>query len=324
MSQDRASGSVALVLGSGGVLGGAFHAGVVKALLDTRGIDARGVDVIVGTSAGALSAVLLGAGLHPDDLYRRETGQQLSPEGQRLFGDVRARLGPHTPHRSSFGPPFAPMLPIRALLEPGSVAPGTVAASLLPRGVVPADRLRDLVDALTFTRRRGSSSWAWPGRPFLEVCAVDMTSGRRRVFDGAGEETIGAAVAASCAVPGVVAPVRIGERDYLDGGVHSADNVDVLAGRSFDQVIISSPLSTERIHDVSSPWHGIRVLTRWQTDADVRRLDAGAVVEVLRPTARDLYAMGPDMLDGRRRAAVALQAYTSAAAALSEACPAMA
>ncbi|MCP5027579.1 MAG: hypothetical protein GY929_14985 [Actinomycetia bacterium] len=302
--------SVALVLGSGGVLGGAFHAGVVKALLDSLGIDARSADVIVGTSAGALTGALLGAGLHPNDVYRRETKQPLSPAGQRLLGAARAKIGPRAEQGAAWGPPSAPQLALRGLWEMGRVAPGSVAAGLLPRGTMSTDRIGNLVDAMV--ANRGEGLWGWPGDPYLKVCAVDLTSGHRKVFNGDDGESMGQAVAASCAVPAVYAPVAIDGREYLDGGAHSADNVDVLRGRSYDLVVVSSPLSTQRLHDIRSPWHPLRVATRAQTDHEIAGLEKVGRIEVIRPTGDDLDAMGVNMLDGQRRAAVALQAYNTA------------
>lgn len=307
--------SVALVLGSGGVLGGAFHAGVVKALLDCRGIDARDAQLIVGTSAGSITGALLGAGLHPNDLYRRETGQPLSPAGQRLLGAARRRIGPKPEQQTSMmGRPSAPAVAWRALVDPFHVMPGTVMAGLMPRGTASTARIRDLVDSLLGDRSKGV--WAWPGEPFIQVCAVDMSTGRRKVFDGEDGESFGDAVAASCAVPGVFEPVTVGGHEYLDGGAHSADNVDVLAGRSFDLTVVSSPMSTERMYDVRSPWHPLRMATRVQTDLEVSGVSDVGPIEVIRPTRDDLDAMGANMLDGRRRAAVALQAYTTAVASL--------
>ena len=55
--------SVGLVLGAGGVVGGAYHAGALAALAETAGWDARDAEVIVGTSAGSIAAAALRAGL---------------------------------------------------------------------------------------------------------------------------------------------------------------------------------------------------------------------------------------------------------------------
>src|SRR6478735_7027457 len=62
---------IALVLGAGGTVGHAVHAGVLAALGDVCGWDARRADVVVGTSAGSVVAVLLRAGMPPADLIQR-------------------------------------------------------------------------------------------------------------------------------------------------------------------------------------------------------------------------------------------------------------
>ena len=44
--------------------------------------------------------------------------------------------------------------------------------------------------------------------------------------------------------------MRIGGRDYVDGGVHSPTNADLLAGLGLDLVVVSSPMS---VRDVRRP-----------------------------------------------------------------------
>ena len=75
---------IGLVLGAGGVVGHAFHAGVLAALQEETGWDARRADLIVGTSAGSGVAALLRAGLSPADLLARATDSALSADGARL------------------------------------------------------------------------------------------------------------------------------------------------------------------------------------------------------------------------------------------------
>jgi NTE family protein len=58
--------------------------------------------------------------------------------------------------------------------------------------------------------------------PFYAV-ATDIQSGEEVVF---GVGNTGAAVRASCSIPGIFRPVRIGERTYVDGGVVSPVAVD--------------------------------------------------------------------------------------------------
>jgi NTE family protein len=48
-------------------------------------------------------------------------------------------------------------------------------------------------------------------------------------------------VAASCAIPGFYRSVRIGGRRYVDGGVQSTSNLDLMAGLGLDLVICLNP-----------------------------------------------------------------------------------
>ena len=80
---------IALVLGAGGTVGHAFHAGVLTALAEVCGWDARRADVVVGTSAGSVVAALLRAGMPPADLVR--AGQPAAAVARRVR---RSSAGP--------------------------------------------------------------------------------------------------------------------------------------------------------------------------------------------------------------------------------------
>jgi NTE family protein len=69
--------------------------------------------------------------------------------------------------------------------------------------------------------------------PFHAV-ATDIGSGQEMVF---GKGNTGLAVRASCAIPGVFRPVRIGDRTYVDGGVVSPVAVDAARRLGADVVI---------------------------------------------------------------------------------------
>jgi NTE family protein len=74
--------------------------------------------------------------------------------------------------------------------------------------------------------------------PFYAV-ATDIGSGEEMVF---GKGNTGLAVRASCSIPGVFQPVRIGERTYVDGGVVSPVAVDA-ARRAGATVVIAVDIS---------------------------------------------------------------------------------
>lgn len=81
--------------------------------------------------------------------------------------------------------------------------------------------------------------------PFYAV-ATDIQSGQEVVF---GQGNTGTAVRASCSIPGVFRPVRIGERLYVDGGVVSPVAVDAARKYGADVVIavdISSDLGSTK------------------------------------------------------------------------------
>jgi NTE family protein len=69
--------------------------------------------------------------------------------------------------------------------------------------------------------------------PFYAV-ATDIQSGQEVVF---GRGNTGQAVRASCSIPGVFRPVKIGNRVYVDGGVVSPVAVDAARRLGADVVI---------------------------------------------------------------------------------------
>ena len=113
------------------------------------------------------------------------------------------------------------------------------------------------------------------------------------------------AVAASCAIPSYFAPVPIGARHYIDGGVHSATNADVLVHAGLDVVIVVSPMSaahgTSRGADAGMRWAMHRRLER-----EIRRLRAqGTKVVRFEPSAATLAVMGLNAMAEDRSAEVA-------------------
>jgi NTE family protein len=140
---------------------------------------------------------------------------------------------------------------------------------------------------------------------------VRVRDGRRVVFgrDDVTTPDIGTAAQASCAIPRVVQPVRIGGHLYIDGAVHSSTNADLVAPLAFDLVVIVSSMTAEPEHARPSARHPAafwfsRLLRR--EVASIR--DQGTPVLVIQPTAADLAARtGPDA----SQLTVARQAFRS-------------
>src|SRR5262245_17353291 len=76
---------IGLVLGAGGIVGNAFHAGVLAALQREVGWDPRQADLVVGTSAGSVSGTGLRLGVSPADMAAFATDRPMSPAGEAFF-----------------------------------------------------------------------------------------------------------------------------------------------------------------------------------------------------------------------------------------------
>jgi NTE family protein len=128
-------------------------------------------------------------------------------------------------------------------------------------------------------------------------------------------------VAASCAIPGWYAPLRIGGRRYVDGGALSPTSVDLLAGVGLDEVYVLAPMVSFAFDRPRSPV--ARAERRWRrfqtrrvlAEADVLR-GSGTEVTILGPGPEDLQAIGANLMDPRRREAVLATALRTSAAAL--------
>lgn len=270
---------VGLVLGAGGTAGEAFHRGVVRAM-DDFGVDARAVDIIVGTSAGALVAASL----------RRYAPDRPQP--------AASRSGRRAPSQRGLVLDLArrPRQGLNALLLRPEFTTGRLDVSFIAEGL---------------RRRHGTS---WPAAK-LWIVAVRRRDGRRVVFGspGAPPVDVGSAVAASCAIPAYFAPIQIDGVDYIDGGVHSPTNADLLAGYDLDLVVVSSPLSV----DVRSarPRVDLPIRLRFQQFLrgetwTLRR--RGLRIVTIEPDITTLQAMGLNMMSARRIDKVEDHAYQHA------------
>ena len=308
---DRASASpparVGLVLGAGGVAGGAFHAGVLAALAESTGWDPRSAEVIVGTSAGSIVAMSLRAGLSAADGLARAQGRSMSSEGAALLRKVGPiRRQPLKPANYARRPTQLVGALARAAARPFTAAPWTLLTGLLPEGSVSTEFISSAV--------AGMWTAEWSDEP-LWICTVRQSDGRRIVFGRDGRVgPLPDVVAASCAIPAFFAPVVVDGEAYVDGGLHSPTNADVLADRSLglDLVIVSSPMSASGSRLKIARGQPVR---RWSSallDAEVLRLRRrGIPTLAFQPTETDVTMMGTNAMDPTRRSAIAGQARAS-------------
>ena len=314
---------VGLVLGAGGVVGASWLIGALDALESRTGWKAADAEIIVGTSAGSVIGTLTASGLPPALMAAYAGGESIegleTPAG--LDADLVAQLaGDDGEAGAEFRlkralPPIGPgswRMAFSTLRKPLRHAPSTLLSGWLPRGVVSTDPISEIVDKFV--------PGPWPEHPGLWIVACDYISGRRTVFgrEDAPDAHIRDAVAASCAIPAFYHPVRIGKRRYIDGGVCSVSNADLLSGRDLDAVVVLNPMSSQA--DIGARGPAGRLAAALRSSAgrrlghEVRKLrEEGTEVLVLQPTADDLAVMGTNLMSRGRRQEVTEQATTSVA-----------
>jgi NTE family protein len=253
----------ALVLGGGGVAGIAWHTGALLGLAGA-GLDVDGGDVVVGTSAGATVATQLAGGTPLEVWFERQVDPALQNKELAAPG-------------LSVGELFEIMVRLHEEIADPAERRRRIGAMALAADTVP--------EAVRSSVVRGRlHEYTWPARP-ASVIAVDAFTGERRVFDRSSGVDLVDAVAASCAVPGVWPPVTIGTSRYIDGGVYSSCNADLVAG--YGRVLVLAPFVDPALDD------------------QVALIRSTGRVEVLSPDDASLAAFGPDPLDPSVRSPVA-------------------
>ena len=173
----------------------------------------------------------------------------------------------------------------------------------MPHGPISTEPLKETV------RRVCPEPWA--PHPNFWTVAVDYNTGRRVVFgrSDAPRAELPDAVAASCAIPGFFRAVSIGGRRYVDGGVRSASNLDVLEREQLDLVVVLNPMSS--LHAAAPRTLGerlafaVRQASGRRLGSEAKRLRAAGIeVLLIQPTVHDLDAMGSNLMSRSRRHSV--------------------
>lgn len=303
--RDSHTPRVGLVLGAGGVLGGAWLVGALHAIATETGWDPGSADYIVGTSAGSMIGALVASGVPPWFMVAHSAGESFrgltDAQGHESAEADRSAGATFRIDRGGFAlGPGSWRLAVASASHPFRYSPMSVLSGWLPHGIISTEPLKETV------RRACADDWA--PHPNYWAVAVDYTTGRRVAFGRADapRAKLPDAVAASCAIPGFYRAVEIDGRPYVDGGVRSLSNLDVLRAEPLNLVVALNPMSSL---DVRPPRHvADRLATRMRL-ANGRRLGheakrlraAGIEVLMLQPTPRDLEVMGGNLMSSKRR-----------------------
>lgn len=256
----------ALVLGGGGTVGIAWEIGVLSGLRNA-GVDLENADLLVGTSAGSVVGTQLALRMPLDVLLAEQLAPFDPQENGPLIYDQRVL-------QAVFGIYIPQDVTPAVLREIGALA-------LSANTIGEDDYLR------RFDRIR---QVGWPERRLL-VTAVDAESGEFRVWDRAAGVPLEAAVASSCAVPGIFPPVSIDGRRYIDGGMRSDTNAELAAG--CDRVLVVTPVTFEA--------QGVSPNSRRLVREMAQLREGGSRVEVIAPDMESLRVLGPNLMDSQRR-----------------------
>jgi NTE family protein len=277
---------VGLVLGGGGVTGAAFDFGSLFSLRMATGWEPNDADVIVGTSSGAVAAALIRSGhLDLESIVGDVRG---APQLSRLLGRIiYRRITPAGMGRW-----------VRHGLIPGLRKPGVRLALGCPARYSTAGIQEWLERAI------GGDAASWPDRP-TTIVAYQLEAKERVAFGtvGSPDAGIGVVVAASTAVPMVFEPVLIEGRHYVDGGIASGTNADLVLGSAepLDLVIVVAPMASIEQRPDARFYEG--VVDRLGGSALTAELDAirtawpETEIVVLRPDRSVLAETRPNPLD---------------------------
>ena len=287
---------LALVLGAGGLVGVAHHVGVLAALEDTVGFRHEQAEVLIGTSAGSAIAAYLASGWTTGQL------RGMAPELHRAAPGSLAG-GPMEVVRRGIGSAY---VMARATVRVPSVL------SLPPVGW-----LRRTFPAGLVTMGEGKSILerdlprSWPDRQ-LWLAAYDLVSRSRIVLGRPGSPymALSAAVRASCAIPGVYAPVRAGDTVLVDGGAWSLTNLDLVALAGCDTAICVAPMA----YDLTRPPGGKdrlfrEVATRMLARSSERLRRLGIRVVTIAPGPAEVAVQGVNLMRASGLEAVGDVAY---------------
>ncbi|MEV4756543.1 patatin-like phospholipase family protein [Micromonospora sp. NPDC049559] len=227
MTESRSIASTdSLVLGGGGPVGVAWTAALLNALI-TDGIPLTQTRLVLGTSAGSVAGAWLL--MKPDGL------QQLP---HRML--ARARH-----HASNTAAGYGDKDLLRRVAAASGHDLGTIRNIGQAAIAAIAPISTEQADAMWQTTLPDGP---WPRQ--LRVTSVNTATGTATVWTPADGISLATAVACSTAAPGIAPPVAVGDTIWMDGGVRSVTNADLvsqLGATAPGRVLVVAPLPSDNL-----------------------------------------------------------------------------
>ncbi|HWK18981.1 MAG TPA: patatin-like phospholipase family protein [Solirubrobacteraceae bacterium] len=236
----------ALVLGGGGFTGGVYEIGALRAL-DLLSVNrtVNEFDVYVGTSAGAFVASAVANGVTPEEMMRVIVQQVPTP-----FPDasVNSLLRPNYKEFALKGlllPLQIARLARTLVRDLGQLSAVDIVVGLaeaLPSGLYSGEGIERYVSTILSDPDRTDDFRLLANELYL--AATDLDTCERIVFGAEGwdDVPISKAVSASTALPMLYKPVKVKDRELIDGGVLSTTNLDIAVEAGAKFVVVVNPL----------------------------------------------------------------------------------
>ncbi len=238
-------GKTALVLAGGGLTGVVYEMGALRAIDDLlMDRTVNDFDIYVGTSAGAIVASGLANGYTPEMLLQTIEGSH--PEIQPLSRQHIFALNTRDLLRSSLRlPSTLTSAWAHYLRNYGDMSFVDLIWSLtevLPAGIYDGMALEKYLRQIY--NSDGYTNYFRRLQRELYIIATDLDTGERAVFSkkNMAHVPISMAVTASSALPIVYKPVRIGENEYVDGGMRGNASIDVAIEHGANLIICINPM----------------------------------------------------------------------------------
>ncbi len=263
----------ALVLGAGGLVGMAYHVGVLRAL-ETFGFKPNNCDLVIGTSAGAVIGAYLRENYSVEDLYQ----MAVAGDGKGLPRVLnRAGGNPMDSVPRLIGSLFVAS---QSLLKLNADRYTNLLLGTLPSG---AFRLGDGKAKLEL-----DLGDKWPNKKFWTV-SQDLASGKRFVFgrDNMDSVSICDGVNASIAIPGIYPPFKYKNRFYVDGGTYSTSNLDLAVQEKYESIVAIVPMAYDPLKPPSAHQRLLRSFAVKPLKQELRQAKANSIsVTLFRPSGK--------------------------------------